>query len=96
LTKRATRDFSNDTAPGNKRVNYLLSIGGGLGHAVAQLVDALRYKRVRFPMGVTKIFYWLHPSGRTVALRSTQSPTVVSTSDVSWGGGGEEGADAQG
>jgi hypothetical protein len=70
-------------------VNYLLSIGGGLGHAVAQLVDALRYKRVRFPMGVTKIFHWLHPSGRTVTLRSTQSPREMGTSDVSlgrWGG----------
>jgi len=37
-------------------VNYLLSIGGGLGQAVAQLVDALRYKRVRFPMGSLGFF----------------------------------------
>jgi hypothetical protein len=28
---------------------YFLSVSFPLGHAVAQLVEALRYKRVRFP-----------------------------------------------
>jgi hypothetical protein len=37
------------------------------------------------PDGVTGIFQWLDPSGRIVALGSTQPLTEVSTRDLSWG-----------
>jgi hypothetical protein len=35
--------------------------------------------------GVIGIFQWLNPSGRTVALGSTQPVTEISTSNPSWG-----------
>jgi hypothetical protein len=35
--------------------------------------------------GVTGFFYLHNPSGRTVALGSTQSLTEVSTRNISWG-----------
>ena len=37
------------------------------------------------PDGVTAIFHWLNPSGRTVTLRSTQPLTEMSTRNISWG-----------
>ena len=37
------------------------------------------------PDGVTGIFHWHYPSGRTMALRSTQPLTEMSTRNVSWG-----------
>jgi hypothetical protein len=42
------------------------------------------------PYGVTGIFYW-HPSGRTMALRSTQPLTEMSSRTMSWRGGGKGG-----
>jgi len=57
-------------------------------HAVAQLVEALRYKPEirRFD------FRWCHwsfsrhnPSGRTMALGLTQPLTEMSTENISWG-----------
>ena len=39
------------------------------------------------PVGITGIFHWHHPSGRTVALRSSQPLTEMSTRCVSWRGG---------
>jgi hypothetical protein len=51
-------------------------------HAVAQLVEALRYK----PEG--RGFDLHNPSGRTMALGSTQSLTEMSTRNISWGKGG--------
>jgi hypothetical protein len=59
-----------------------------VGHAVAQLVEALRYKPKvarSIPGGVIGIFPWLNPSGRTMALGSTQPLTEMSTG-VSPGG----------
>ena len=53
------------------------------GYAVAHLVEAARYKAI--PDGVTGIFHWHNPSGRTMALRSTQSLTEMSTRNISWG-----------
>jgi hypothetical protein len=58
-------------------------------HAVAQLVEALRYK----PEGrgfdsrwCHWIFFFLHnPSGCTMALGSTQPLTEMSTRGISWG-----------
>ena len=37
------------------------------------------------PDGVIGIFHWLNPSGRTVALVSTQPLTEMSTRDIVWG-----------
>ena len=37
------------------------------------------------PGGVIGFFHWHNPSGRTMALRSTQPVTEMSTRDVSWG-----------
>jgi len=56
------------------------------GYAVAQLVDALRYKLAgSIPDGVIGIFHLNNPSGRTMALRSTQPLTEISTRNISWG-----------
>jgi hypothetical protein len=60
------------------------------GHAVAQLVEALSYKPAghgfdsRWCQWI--FFYWHNPSGRTVALGSTQPLTEMSTRNISWGG----------
>jgi hypothetical protein len=57
--------------------------------AVVQLVEetALRAgrSRVRFPMGVTGIFHCYYPSGRNMALGSTQLLTVISPRNISFG-----------
>jgi len=37
------------------------------------------------PSGVTGFFHWHNPSGRTMALGSTQPRTEMSTRNVSWG-----------
>ena len=37
------------------------------------------------PDGVIGIFQWHNPSGRTMAPRSTQPPTKMSTRNISWG-----------
>jgi hypothetical protein len=53
---------------------------------VAQLVEALRCKREVAGLiadGVTEIFQSLNPSGRIVALRSTQPLTEMSTRNPS-------------
>ena len=53
-----------------------------MGTAVAQLVEALRYKSE----GRGFDSRWCHnPSGRTVALGSTQPLTEMSTGNISWG-----------
>ena len=49
------------------------------------------------PDSVIGIFHWHNPSGRTVALGSTQSLTEMNTRNISCGGGGGgEGAKAAG
>ena len=55
--------------------------------AVAQLVEALRYKPVAgsIPDGVIAIFLWHNPSGRTIALGLTQPLTEMSTRNISCG-----------
>jgi hypothetical protein len=55
-----------------------------MGHAVAQLVEALRYKPGSIPDGVIGIFHWHKPSGRTMALGSTQTLTEMSARNISW------------
>ena len=41
--------------------------------------------RVRFPKVSFGIFHWHNPSGRTMALGSTQPLTEMSTRNISWG-----------
>ena len=58
------------------------------GHAVAQLVEALRYKtrgRGFESRWCHWDFHWQNPSGRTMALGLTQPLTQMSTRNVSWG-----------
>ena len=63
-----------------------------MGHAVVQLVEALRYKpevsRVRFPVVLLEIFHWYN-HGCTMALGSTQPLTEMSNRNISWGGKGD-------
>ena len=40
--------------------------------------------RVRFPMVLFRIFRWVHRSGCTVFLGSTQTLTEISTGNISW------------
>jgi len=57
------------------------------GHAVARLVE-LRYKpdvAGSIPNGITGIFHWITPFGRTMVLGSTQPLTEMSTRDIFWG-----------
>jgi hypothetical protein len=59
-----------------------------LGYAVAQLVQALRYKpegRGLISGGFIAIFKLLEPSGLNVFLRSTRRIGETSTRDISWG-----------
>ena len=59
---------------------------------MAQLVDALRYEQEGSILdGVIGIFHWQNPSGRSMALGSTQPLTEISTRNISWGGGGGKG-----
>jgi len=37
------------------------------------------------PDDIIGIFYWYNPSGRTMALGSTQPLTEMSTRNISWG-----------
>jgi hypothetical protein len=58
------------------------------GYAVAQFVEALRYKsegRGFIPDGVIGMFHWHNPSSRTMALGSSQPLTEMSTVSISWG-----------
>jgi hypothetical protein len=55
------------------------------GHAVAQLIEALRYKpEGLIPDGFIGIYHWHNPSGRTMALGTTQPLTEMSTRNISW------------
>ena len=56
--------------------------GGAVGWGTALQV---RRSRVSIPDGVIGIFHWHNPSGRTMALGSTQPLTEMSTANISWG-----------
>ena len=59
-----------------------------IGHAMTQLVKALRHKSEvagSIPDAVNGIFHWHNPSGRTIALGLTQPLTGMSTRNISWG-----------
>jgi len=68
-------------------LNFFLYINGG--HAVAQLVEAPHYTSRKvagsIPYFVIGIFHWDNPSGRTMALGSTQPVTEMSTTNISCG-----------
>jgi hypothetical protein len=71
-----------------KSVTILLFHTYMKGHAVAHLVEALRYK----PEGrgfdsryCHWNFYWHNPSGLTIALGLTLPLTEMSTRNISWG-----------
>jgi len=55
------------------------------GQAVAQFVEALRYKQDSIPDGVIGIFHGHNPSGCNMALGFTQPLTRMSTRNISWG-----------
>ena len=55
-----------------------------MGHAVAQVVIALRYKSEVRGFD-SRWCHWHNLSGRTVALGSTQPLTEMSTRNISWG-----------
>jgi hypothetical protein len=55
---------------------------------VAQLVEAYRKVAGSIPDGVIVIFHLHNPSGRTMALGSTQLLTEMSTRNISLVGGG--------
>ena len=58
-----------------------------VGHAVAQLVEALVASRKvagSIPDGVIGIFHWHNPSCRSMALESTQPLTEMSTRNTFW------------
>jgi hypothetical protein len=68
-----------------------ITIFQGRGHALVQLVEALRYK----PRGCRCESQWRHwifhrhnPSGRTMDLGLTQPLTEISTRNISWDKGG--------
>jgi hypothetical protein len=58
------------------------------GYAVAQLVEALRYKRKvvgSIPDGVIGIFHWIIPSGRIMTLGLSRPLKEMSTRNISCG-----------
>jgi len=58
------------------------------GHAVAQLVEVLRYKpegRGFDPDGVILTFHSHNPPGRTMVQGSTRHLTEISTRNIYWG-----------
>ena len=65
-------------------INFMAASAFRRGHMVAQLVEAL----FLIPDVVIGIFHWHNPSGRTMALGSTQPLTEMSTRNISWGKGG--------
>ena len=79
LTNRVQSNTSNEIFRSTSRK---------MGHAVAQLVQALRYKRGGRGFDSRWChwdFYWHNPSGRIVALGSTQPLTEMSTRNTTWG-----------
>jgi hypothetical protein len=65
-------------------IRYVLHVG----HAVAQLVEALRYKsegRGFHSRWCHWIFHWRNPSGRTMVLGLIRPLTEMSNRNVSWG-----------
>ena len=64
---------------------YMFEIGARGGAVGWGTALQARRSRVRFPYDVIGIFHWHKPSGRTMALGSTQPLTEMSTRNISWG-----------
>jgi hypothetical protein len=63
----------------NDRLQYIIQhYVVSLGYAVSQLIEVAG----SIPDGVIEIFHWRNPSGRTIALRSTQPLTEMSTRNI--------------
>jgi hypothetical protein len=58
---------------------------GARGGVVVKALATNRQVAGSIPDGVIGIFQWYNPSGRTMALDSTQSLTEMSTRCISWG-----------
>ena len=56
--------------------------------ALVHLVDALSYKQLEGRDSITVNFYWHNPSGRSMALGSTQPIRDSCTRNISWGSKG--------
>jgi hypothetical protein len=71
-----------------KQQTKLVLYAAILGHVMAQLVEASRYKQEvagLIPEGVTGIFHWHNPSGHTMAVELIQPLREKSTRNISWG-----------
>ena len=62
-------------------VSYLFA----KGHAVAPLVEALRYKPGSIPDGATGIFHWHNPYGHINGPGVESASNRMSTRNISWG-----------
>ena len=66
--------------------SYCFSLFGGTGcSSLLRHCNASRKVAGSIPDGVIGIFHWHNPSGRTMALGSTQPLTEMSTSNIYWG-----------
>ena len=69
-----------------KKIRSSLKISGGMQERSWLRHCATGCKVVGLiPDGVTGIFHWHNPSGRTMALGLTQPLTEMSTTNISWG-----------
>jgi hypothetical protein len=79
------------TSKRRDRITDYCSFLSQKGHAMAQLVEPLRYKPEargldsRWNFGIFGIFHWRNPSDRTMTLGSTQPLSEVSTRNIYWG-----------
>jgi hypothetical protein len=62
--------------------------GGACGGVVVKALATNRQVAGSIPDDVIEIFQWHNPSGRTMALGSTQTLKEMSTRCISWGKGG--------
>jgi hypothetical protein len=65
-----------------QRLPFCVRISASMG---LRLCATIRKVQGSIPDGVTGIFHWLNPSGRTMALGSTQPLTEISTRGIWWG-----------
>jgi hypothetical protein len=88
------QSVSDTGRPGQKwwktdcTTSLLLLLPLWLGYAVAQWLKHCATNRKvagSIPDGVIGIFHWHNPSGRTIALGTTQPLTEMSTRNISWG-----------
>jgi hypothetical protein len=83
---RSTQIWEKKDDAANKSTFKILGGGGGRRGA-ARLRRCTTNRKVAgsIPSGVTENFHWHNPSGRTMALGSTQPLTEMSTKNIFWG-----------